>query len=186
MLSRYAWIPVGLFLIWGFISHRWYVCHIQQACQTSIQTVQSDESSAALPDAHPAASQVVAASAVQQPEIPATVDEPVPDLRFLAGRSQLMLDSKVDAYMGRLAAQLASSGDTLRITGHTDSSGTPKGNVAIGLRRAASVRDLLIQKGVPAQQLQVYSEGQSKPKASNESEDGRRQNRRVELLVVRK
>jgi outer membrane protein OmpA-like peptidoglycan-associated protein len=67
--------------------------------------------------------------------------------------------------------------------GHTDSVGTDQYNQALSMRRARSVRDYLIKGGVPAANIQVEGFGESKPVASNDTADGRQQNRRVELRV---
>ena len=51
------------------------------------------------------------------------------------------------------------------------------------MRRATAVRDYLVRHGIDAQRLTVRGFGESQPVASNETDDGRAQNRRVELRV---
>jgi len=69
------------------------------------------------------------------------------------------------------------------IIGHTDSKGDPKYNVALSKRRAEAVRDYLIAGGIPANKLRVVGMGAKEPIVSNNTEAGRAQNRRVEVIV---
>lgn len=69
------------------------------------------------------------------------------------------------------------------VVGHTDNVGALAANIDLSNRRAAAVTSLLTTKyGVPAAQLSPYGNGPYAPIASNDSEDGRTQNRRVELV----
>lgn len=70
--------------------------------------------------------------------------------------------------------------------GHTDSRGTDEYNQKLSLRRAHAVKDYLVKGGVPADRIKVEGLGESKPVASNDTDDGRAQNRRVELRVADK
>jgi outer membrane protein OmpA-like peptidoglycan-associated protein len=67
--------------------------------------------------------------------------------------------------------------------GHTDSKGTDAYNKTLSLHRANAVRDYLVHGGIAANRIQVEGLGESRPVANNETEDGRAQNRRVELRV---
>jgi OOP family OmpA-OmpF porin len=69
------------------------------------------------------------------------------------------------------------------VVGHTDNAGALAGNVDLSKRRAASVVQMLTTKyGISADRLQAYGNGPYAPIASNDSEDGRSLNRRVELV----
>jgi OOP family OmpA-OmpF porin len=67
------------------------------------------------------------------------------------------------------------------IAGHTDSIGSDRYNQALSERRANAVARALIQNGVSPNQLTVIGYGESNPIASNETAEGRAQNRRVEI-----
>ena len=69
------------------------------------------------------------------------------------------------------------------VEGHTDGKGTEVYNQRLSLRRANAVRDYLTKLGVAATRTTVRGKGKSQPVASNDTDDGRAQNRRVELLV---
>jgi OOP family OmpA-OmpF porin len=70
------------------------------------------------------------------------------------------------------------------IVGHTDSSGDPAYNMALSLKRAESVAEYLITTGINEDQVRVIGRGPKEPIASNETHEGRMQNRRVDILVV--
>lgn len=65
--------------------------------------------------------------------------------------------------------------------GHTDSKGTDAYNMGLSRRRANSVKQYLVKSGIAASRIRTEGYGESRPVASNETEDGRAQNRRVEL-----
>jgi OOP family OmpA-OmpF porin len=69
----------------------------------------------------------------------------------------------------------------VEIAGHTDSIGSAAYNEALSKRRADSVRDYLVSKGANAANLTTRGYGESNPVASNDTEAGRAQNRRVEF-----
>ncbi|MCP4409954.1 MAG: OmpA family protein [Gammaproteobacteria bacterium] len=68
---------------------------------------------------------------------------------------------------------------SLVITGHTCTLGSAENNYYVGLARAKSVRDTLITLGVSAQRLRVNSAGDEQPVATNDTKDGRQENRRA-------
>jgi len=70
------------------------------------------------------------------------------------------------------------------VEGHTDAKGSDDYNLKLSMRRAAAVKAFLIQEGVAESRLSTRGLGESQPVASNETDDGRAQNRRVELKVA--
>ena len=74
----------------------------------------------------------------------------------------------------------------LTIIGHTDSKGTDAYNMALGMRRAIAVRDKLLEFGLdPSRILGVESRGESDPIATNDTEEGRFENRRIEFKATK-
>jgi len=67
------------------------------------------------------------------------------------------------------------------VEGHTDSVGT--NNYAFGLDRANNVKDYLISQGISASIIDARSQGETKPIATNKTEKGRAQNRRIEITI---
>jgi len=72
----------------------------------------------------------------------------------------------------------------VEVAGHTDSMGSESYNQGLSERRANAVRDYLASKGVKASRLTAKGYGESRPVASNDTKEGRAENRRVELIVL--
>ena len=72
----------------------------------------------------------------------------------------------------------------IEIRGHTDNIGTGEENLDLSLDRAKAVYDYLILKEIPAQQLTFAGYGENIPVGSNDTEEGRRLNRRTEFLIL--
>jgi OOP family OmpA-OmpF porin len=72
----------------------------------------------------------------------------------------------------------------MKIEGHTDNRGAPDYNLDLSKRRAASVRTWLSEHGVDAGRMQSEGYGMTLPVASNETDQGRAQNRRVEFKIL--
>lgn len=70
------------------------------------------------------------------------------------------------------------------IVGHTDNVGPEQYNLQLSLRRANAVADYLIMRGVAKSRLGTEGHGEMEPIAGNATEEGRAQNRRVEIFVV--
>ena len=87
--------------------------------------------------------------------------------------------------LGVLDRVAASLGDwpevNVEVGGHTDSSGPTDYNANLSLRRAESVRDYLISRGVARARITVRGYGEAFPIANNATAEGRARNRRVEL-----
>ncbi|MGD1947337.1 MAG: OmpA family protein [Croceivirga sp.] len=71
------------------------------------------------------------------------------------------------------------------VEGHTDSVGSAKLNQSLSEKRANAVRDFLIDKGIGADRLTAIGYGEEKPIATNNTRAGRKQNRRVEINLVK-
>lgn len=69
----------------------------------------------------------------------------------------------------------------VEISGHTDNVGSEDGNQRLSLARAQAVRQYFIEKGVAADRLEARGFGESKPVTTNETPEGRAENRRVEM-----
>jgi len=80
-----------------------------------------------------------------------------------------------------VAFKAAPSGTQIEIGGHTDNTGTPATNMQLSQARATAVRDYLVQQGVTPGTLTATGYGETKPTASNDTEEGRFRNRRIEF-----
>jgi len=73
--------------------------------------------------------------------------------------------------------------ELIDVEGHTDSTGTEEYNQALSERRASSVRDYLVDNGVPSHNITAVGFGEMRPKAANSTPEGRQLNRRVEIHI---
>jgi outer membrane protein OmpA-like peptidoglycan-associated protein len=71
----------------------------------------------------------------------------------------------------------------LAVEGHTDSVGGDEYNQQLSEERGGAVRDYLIEEGMPGTSVTAKGFGKTQPVASNETVEGRQQNRRVELVI---
>jgi outer membrane protein OmpA-like peptidoglycan-associated protein len=102
---------------------------------------------------------------------------------FETASAALLPSSKTE--LNDLAALLKSQPKLkIQLNGHTDSEGEEAANLDLSQRRAEAVRQYLIQSGIQPERLRAQGYGESKPIASNDTPDGRRQNRRTEFVVI--
>jgi outer membrane protein OmpA-like peptidoglycan-associated protein len=87
--------------------------------------------------------------------------------------------------LGAMAATLRANPQSyIDVLGHTDSTGSAAFNQRLSEQRAASVADVLIQRGVQPQRIATRGFGLTQPIADNATPEGRQRNRRVEILVT--
>ncbi len=106
----------------------------------------------------------------------------LPDVLFASGSSRLQPRAK--ELLSRIAGVLLIAPEYhLGIEGHTDSTGRTQFNVELSQNRAVAVRDYLIECGISAATMSTQGFGESQPIASNNTAAGRKQNRRVEIVI---
>jgi len=106
------------------------------------------------------------------------------DVLFRSNEAELTADAMRKLYP--LVTLLKESPKrSILIEGHTDSSGAESYNRDLSERRALAVRDFLVSTGINPERITARGYGEENPVASNNSEAGRRENRRVEVVVLR-
>lgn len=105
------------------------------------------------------------------------------DISFASGSAAIKpeLRSVLETFASGLSKDGA--GMHVRIVGHTDSTGSEAINNPLSRERAESVKDFLIDRGVPASRVETVGRGEREPIASNETAEGRAKNRRVEIFL---
>jgi OOP family OmpA-OmpF porin len=105
------------------------------------------------------------------------------DSEALTAETRGMLDGLVADLKTRPADIVA--GTKVAVEGHTDSVGTEAYNQSLSLRRAEAVRQYLIDKGLSASMVVATGAGEASPTDSNDTAEGRQNNRRVVIKATR-
>ena len=121
--------------------------------------------------------------------IPGTTDESakakpivLKNVFFETGSADLKKESLVE--LNRLKNLLEDNPSLkIQINGHTDNVGSDEDNLKLSDGRAKAVYDFLIENGITASRLKFKGFGETQPVASNETEEGRQQNRRTEFVI---
>jgi outer membrane protein OmpA-like peptidoglycan-associated protein len=106
-------------------------------------------------------------------------------LNFQSGTTQLTPDS-VKTVNDLAQILKAYPNAQVQLVGHTDNMGTPEGNQVLSMARAEALKTSLVSQGISADRISTQGFGQDRPIASNDTEEGRARNRRIELNVTRK
>lgn len=102
---------------------------------------------------------------------------------FETGSAALLPESKVE--LDKLTAFLHSNPSIrIQINGHTDSVGSDADNMQLSIARAKAVYDYLVAKGIDPSRLHYKGYGESRPISTNDTEEGRRLNRRTEFQII--
>ena len=119
---------------------------------------------------------------VQTPDNQLKLEVPS-DVSFDVGRADIKAGFR--PVLDKFAQTLNEHRETsIRIVGHTDSSGSDAINNPLSVNRAASARQYLVDKGVDTKRIAIDGQGSHQPVADNTSEAGRAKNRRIEVFVA--
>ena len=101
------------------------------------------------------------------------------------GVNQSDIQPQFQATLDQVASTLTQYEKTfVDVLGHTDSTGSDEYNQSLSERRASAVANYISGRGVQSARLATRGYGESQPKASNVTEEGRAENRRVEIRLV--
>lgn len=105
--------------------------------------------------------------------------------KVLFGFDSYSLTDQSKASLNQLISVLNKYPDTnLEVQGHTDNTGTAEYNQKLSVQRAESVANYLLANGISSNRVTTRGFGMTAPKYSNDTPDGRAQNRRVEFLIT--
>jgi OOP family OmpA-OmpF porin len=103
-------------------------------------------------------------------------------IRFDSGRATIDPDSAgLLDHLVEIASRCPMA--AIEVAGHTDTDGDDAANQELSERRAEAVVDNLVKAGLPAERFTAVGYGSAQPVASNDTEDGKAQNRRIEFVV---
>lgn len=199
----WRWLPLLGLLLLAFIGYR--ACASQRTAADETATVKPSVTPATTAATTPAAAvstkpmsveetvkeaALKAAAALTALKPGFTAEELVRALNlevinFASGSSGMPKDAEELLTRSAMAIKAAPAGTKLLVGGHTDNQGNVAGNEKLSQERAAAVRAYLIKQGVNAAMLTAKGYGAAKSVASNETDEGRFKNRRIEFSVVK-
>lgn len=109
------------------------------------------------------------------------VDEAIKNLEFETGKSVIRPSSYES--LDKVAAILIEKNFSLKLSGHTDNTGSYQTNMRLSKERAEAVKAYLVSKGANASRIEATGYGPDQPIASNSTAEGRQKNRRVEFTL---
>jgi outer membrane protein OmpA-like peptidoglycan-associated protein len=164
-----------VFIGWSALSTYFYVCKIKGLCpiHENVLVGPVEVNKAFTADS---LSKTLAPKPVEMPEILL--------IHFAFDESSFVSDSSMSDYYDKsMEYMFLNSGAGLTITGHTDAKGSDEYNLALGYRRALSVQDYFVNKGVPAEKIKIESKGEKEPAENNNTDKGRSDNRRAVITI---
>ena len=126
---------------------------------------------------------------VPEPPPPPVIEAPKPVIEELAGigftRDSAVIDVDSAPLLEKAYALLANNPTlSVEIAGHTSSEGNADRNLELSLERAEAVKAYLVKRGIAADRILTVGHGAEQPLADNRTDEGRRQNRRIEFRVL--
>lgn len=164
-------IVTGLiaFIIWSLFSTWLFVTRIKPAME------------------EPVTLQTAPEPAVEVPATPVSPVEQAPkDLTILFefDRTSCTPDQQTETGVAEFKTWIDKHPEAvIQVTGHTDFVGTQQYNNELGLKRAQSVKNYLVSKGIPEGRITIDSRGEDQPAADNITSAGRSKNRRAEISI---
>lgn len=159
-------------------------------CQTSATTVKDDRPAAAEEAAKPAEAEDTGGAISEEVvsrEMAASFKKEtgftLEDIYFDYDRYNIKGEERIK--VTRLSDWMIQKGIGIVIEGHCDERGTKEYNLALGDRRASSVRDFLISSGVPSSRIETVSYGEEKPQCMASAESCWWKNRRAHFILTK-
>lgn len=121
---------------------------------------------------------------IKSDQIDETIDNKT-IIRFPYNSNNKLNSREVEAYLNKVAKRVIASGERIKLTGFTDDRGNESYNMTLGQKRADIIMNYLLQKGVSKSKIIATSQGENNPIATNQTADGRAENRRTELEIIK-
>lgn len=193
-MAKTNWFWWLLLAGWMCAGSWWHMCHVKQLC-LPVADSQITVKGQAVQEPTVTGDSLVGGVVVDLQKVagdkstekpvagkPEAIFEPV-ELHFQTGSDVYIPAPAAGDFVGRAKQFLANSGRTLSIYGHADNSGNAQANADLSLARAERVKKELVSAGISADRLVVKAMGQKAPQASNNTAEGRAQNRRVSIVA---
>ncbi len=107
-------------------------------------------------------------------------------VHFITGSNDLEMTPEIKTYMRNLEEYFTTGdhSEKIHLVGHTDNVGDRNANITLSKQRAEDVKAKLVSHGVKAEIISTDGKGPDVPVASNDTEDGKAQNRRVDIKIT--
>ncbi len=163
----------------------WYYCNSAKSYFPYVHDCPEGWQAVPAQAAPPPQDQPQASAQPAQPPVPAPAGRVVYRLGdLLFGTDQTELQPAATATLDSMLAAIAREPNRhIVVEGHTDSSGDNAYNRELSQRRAEAVRQYLIAHGVAAGRISAVGKGEADPIAANDTAEGRKRNRRVDVIV---
>lgn len=194
MSSKFL-VVLFVFLSWTFVSWNWYTCDIKGYCP--LEEISSEDAEKIIPIQSMSVAEIIAAT----DDEPVTIIKPITIVpKVMKENAALLRDAlpfhftfmydsnnsrfrqKTKTEVVEFCNELIASGMSVNLTGHTDAAGEAD-NVLLGLERANTVKDYLIDCGCPESRMDLFSKGSSEAIYGNQTVNQRAKNRRVEITL---
>jgi len=104
------------------------------------------------------------------------------DITFESGKSEI--NTEALPFLNQVSQELIEANAKIIIVGHTDNIGSEKDNLSLSISRAKAIQNYFIQKGIVQEHIKTEGKGESNPIAQNDTQEGRKVNRRVEIKLL--
>lgn len=108
------------------------------------------------------------------------------NILFETGKTKVSIDDLFDIIERAIDVMYADKTTSVILSGHTDHEGNEHSNMLLSQGRIAVVKDYLIRQGIDENRISTVAYGETMPASDNQTADGRKLNRRVEINIVRK
>ena len=173
-----------LLIAWIVIASYWYTCKVRNQYGDTVQTPVSEMND----DISTEDSDAVSAAAMETDSLAIALEYlngvGTKKYYFEFASSKLNALNDDEMYFTSLSYFLANTpGSTVMVEGHACSRGSSQANEKFSKLRAETIKQYLIGKGIAGEQIIPEWKGDTEPAASNDTEDGRKLNRRVEITI---
>lgn len=174
------WTGILVFIGWAIFSNYWYVCKIKDLCGDEVTTVTRMDETGTVPDTT-AERRRAEEEAEKEAALIRSIEQTVV---YFAFDSAFVLN---DSELNKLTTEVNTlSPEFIVLEGHCCNIGSDKYNMDLGKRRAERVKTALVNQGIASENISTVSYGEEQPAVPNTSEENRKKNRRVEIIIKEK
>ena len=167
-----------LILLWSLLYSGWWNCNRKSLCAGQAVAVIDTAAVAVAPPPPPIDTVKNVVSAEEQ-----ILFTPL-DVYFDVNQSGIKKTAEVETFLSTVKKYLAKYPEKrLLVTGHTDSDGSDESNQKLSERRATQTKNFLLKEGIKSEQMTTEGKGEKEPLGLNDTDEGKRQNRRITVQL---